>query len=127
MTRLKSQMTGQAPANFGILFSTAAALTSPVQGMLDRPFYGDVPALTERTGTWFGRALDMLLLWHERVRQRRQLAELNEIHAARHRHQPRGRHGRSPEALLARLSRRQAEESPDEQPPRARVPPGALA
>ena len=79
MTRLKSQMTGHAPANFGTLLPTAAALPSPVQGMLDRRFYGDVPALTERAGTWFGRALDVLLLWHERARQRRQLAELDDF------------------------------------------------
>jgi uncharacterized protein YjiS (DUF1127 family) len=75
MTRLKSQTTGQAPASFGALFSTAAALTSPVQ--LDRPFYGDVPALAVRGGTRFGHALDTLLLWHERAQQRRHLAQLD--------------------------------------------------
>ena len=54
MTRLKSRARSDAQAGFGTLFSTVAALTSPVQGMLDRPFYGDVPQLAVRPGVGSG-------------------------------------------------------------------------
>jgi uncharacterized protein YjiS (DUF1127 family) len=76
MTRLESRTGSDAQAGFGTLFSTAAALTSPVQGQLDRPFYGDVPPLALRGG--LRRALDLLLLWQDRIEQRHQLAQLSE-------------------------------------------------
>jgi uncharacterized protein YjiS (DUF1127 family) len=76
MTRLESSSRSDARAGFGTLFSTAAALTSPVQGQLDRPFYGDVPPLALRGG--MGRARDLLLLWQDRMRQRHQLAQLSD-------------------------------------------------
>ena len=52
--------------DFGTLFSTVAALTSPVQGMLSRPFYGGAPQPAVRPGgrRWIGRAVDAVLIWH---------------------------------------------------------------
>ena len=76
MTRLELRTGSEAPASFGTLFSTAAALTSPVQGMLGRPLYG-VPPLQRARARLAARSTP-LLLWHERARQRRQLLELDD-------------------------------------------------
>jgi uncharacterized protein YjiS (DUF1127 family) len=73
MTRLELSTRSAAQADFGPWFSTVAALTAPVQGMLGRPFYGDLPPLALRPR---GRALAVLLRWRERARQRRQLREM---------------------------------------------------
>jgi uncharacterized protein YjiS (DUF1127 family) len=75
MTRLESGLPGAGQVGLGPWFSTVAALTSPVQGMLGRPFYGDLPPLALRPR---GRALAVLLRWRERARQRRQLREMND-------------------------------------------------
>lgn len=75
MTRLALDVRNDGRAGFGPWFSTVAALTSPVQGMVDRPFYGDVPPLAVRPG---GRILAALLRWRERARQRRQLLEMSD-------------------------------------------------
>jgi uncharacterized protein YjiS (DUF1127 family) len=67
-------------SSFGTLFSTAAALTSPVQSMLSGPHYGGVPQLTvrpHRRGRIKG-AVDAVLTWHERARERCQLMELSD-------------------------------------------------
>jgi uncharacterized protein YjiS (DUF1127 family) len=61
MTRLESRMARQAPASFAT-------------SML----YGDVPPLAPRVASRLVRALDTVLLWHERARQRRQLLQLND-------------------------------------------------
>jgi uncharacterized protein YjiS (DUF1127 family) len=75
MTRLELCTRSAAQASFGPWFSTIAALTSPVQGMLDRPFYGDLPPLAARPGS---RALATLMQWRERARQRRALQEMSD-------------------------------------------------
>jgi uncharacterized protein YjiS (DUF1127 family) len=67
-------------SDFGTLFSTAAAFTSPVQTMLNGPHYGALPQLTVRPHgrRWVKRAVDAVLTWHERARERRQLMELSD-------------------------------------------------
>lgn len=68
-------------SDFGTLFSTAVALTSPVQAAVTtRRLYGDVPALTVRPGRgrWLRGAGAVLARWHERARQRRALAGLSD-------------------------------------------------
>jgi uncharacterized protein YjiS (DUF1127 family) len=75
MTRLELSVRSDARVGFGPWFSTVVALTSPVQGMLGRPSYGDVPPLALRPRS---RMLATLLRWHQRARQRRQLGELND-------------------------------------------------
>ena len=68
-------------ADFGTLFSTAAALTSPAhQAVTARRLYDDVPALTVRPGPKriVDRLVARLLAWHERARQRRALAGLDD-------------------------------------------------
>ena len=67
-------------SGFGTLFSTFAALTSPVQGTVSRPFYAGVPqlAVRPRARRWMRRAVDAVLIWHERARERRQLMELSD-------------------------------------------------
>ena len=62
-------------SGFGTLFSTAAALTAPVQDMPSRPFNGGVPVRPEGR-PWIKRAVDTVLTWHERARERRQLMQL---------------------------------------------------
>ena len=44
-----------------------------------RRLYGDVPPLAPYVASRFARALDTLLLWHERARQRRQLLQLDDV------------------------------------------------
>ena len=78
MTRLESRSGNPAQAGFGILFSTAAALASPVQALLGRPFDGDVPPLTPAGGSAPRRVFAAMRRWHERVRQRRQLLQLSD-------------------------------------------------
>ena len=67
-------------ASYGMLFSTLAALTSPAQAMLSRPFYGGVPQLTVRLHgrRRIKRAVDAVLTWDERARERRHLMELSD-------------------------------------------------
>ena len=67
-------------SDFGTLLSTAVALTSPVQAMLSRPFYGGVPQLTVRLHgrRRIKRAVDAVLTWDERARERRHLMELSD-------------------------------------------------
>ena len=67
-------------SGFSTLFSTVAGLTSPVQGMVNRPFYAGVPhlAVRPRGRRWIRRAVDVVLTWHERARERRQLMELSD-------------------------------------------------
>jgi uncharacterized protein YjiS (DUF1127 family) len=75
MTRLELSTRSAAQADFGPWFSTVAALTAPVQGMLGRPLYGDLPPRAARPGS---RALATLLQWRERARQRRALREMGD-------------------------------------------------
>jgi uncharacterized protein YjiS (DUF1127 family) len=75
MTRLEFGTRSAAQAGFGPWFTTIAALTSPVQGMLGRPLYGDLPPLAARSGS---RALATLMQWRERARQRRALREMSD-------------------------------------------------
>jgi uncharacterized protein YjiS (DUF1127 family) len=67
-------------SDFGTLFSTAVALTSPVQSVLSRPYYDSVPQLTvrHRGRRWIRRAVDAVLTWHERAHERRQLMQLSD-------------------------------------------------
>jgi uncharacterized protein YjiS (DUF1127 family) len=67
-------------SGFGTLFSTVAALTSPVQGMVNRPYYGGVPQLTVRPRgrRWIRHAVETVLTWHERARERHQLMQLSD-------------------------------------------------
>jgi uncharacterized protein YjiS (DUF1127 family) len=69
-----------AQSNFDGVLSTAAALTSAVQAMPSRPYYGVLPRPAEgRNGRrWLTRAREVVLTWHARGRQRRQLMELND-------------------------------------------------
>ena len=62
------------------MFSTVAALTSPVQGMVNRPVYGGVPqlAVRPRGRPWIRRAVDAVLTWHQRARERRELMQLSD-------------------------------------------------
>jgi uncharacterized protein YjiS (DUF1127 family) len=78
MTRLESRSGNPAQAGFGILFPTAAALPSPIQALLGRPFDGDVPQLTPAGGSAPRRVFAAMRRWHERVRQRRQLLQLSD-------------------------------------------------
>jgi uncharacterized protein YjiS (DUF1127 family) len=43
-----------------------------------RTLYGDVPSLAPDVASRLVRALDAVLLWHERTRQRRQLLQLDD-------------------------------------------------
>jgi uncharacterized protein YjiS (DUF1127 family) len=67
-------------SDFGTLFSTAVALTSPVQRMLSGPHYAGVPPLAVRPcgRRSIRRAVDVVLSWQERARERRQLMELSD-------------------------------------------------
>ena len=67
-------------SDFGTLFSTAVALTSPVQRMLSGPHYAGVPqlAVRPRGRRSIRRAVEAVLTWHERARERRQLMELGD-------------------------------------------------
>jgi uncharacterized protein YjiS (DUF1127 family) len=67
-------------SDFGTLFSTAVALTSPIQSVLSRPYYDGVPQLTVRRHgrRWIRRAVDAVLTWHERAQERRQLMQLSD-------------------------------------------------
>jgi uncharacterized protein YjiS (DUF1127 family) len=67
-------------SDLSILYSTATASTSPVQGVLSLPFYGSVPqlAVRPREQRWIRRAVDAVLTWQERARERRQLMQLND-------------------------------------------------
>jgi uncharacterized protein YjiS (DUF1127 family) len=78
MTWLEAGERSAARAGYGTLCSTTAALTSPVQGLLGRAFYGDVAPLGLRVGGGLGRVLDTLSLWQRRARQRRELAQLDD-------------------------------------------------
>src|SRR5688572_31120221 len=62
----------------GSLFPTAVALTSPVGGMLGRPYRA--PQSTVRPGArgWLVRAADALLEWQQRARERSQLMQLSD-------------------------------------------------
>ena len=67
--------------DFGTLFSTAAAFTSPVhQRVTARALYDHVPALRLRSGPrqLVRTIVDAALAWHERARQRRALTQLND-------------------------------------------------
>ena len=67
-------------SDFGTLFSTVVALTSPVQSVLSRPYYDGVPQLTVRLHgrRRIKRAVDAVLTWDERARERRHLMELSD-------------------------------------------------
>jgi len=67
-------------SDFGSLFSTAVALTSPVQSMLSRPYYDGVQQLTVRPDVQRSvrRAVDAVLTWQQRARERRQLMRLSD-------------------------------------------------
>ena len=64
------------------LLASAAALNAAVQAMPSRPFYGVVPQPAARPDgrRWLTRARvrDVVLSWHERGRQRRQLMGLSD-------------------------------------------------
>lgn len=67
--------------DFGTLFSTATAFASPLHETLTtRRLYDAVPALRLRAEPrrTLRRMLDVLLTWHERHRQRRDLAGLTD-------------------------------------------------
>jgi uncharacterized protein YjiS (DUF1127 family) len=68
-----------ANSSFGTML-TAVALTSPGRGALRRPSYDAGPEMVVRPRgwRWFARAVDALLTWHERVRQRRQLLRMDD-------------------------------------------------
>jgi uncharacterized protein YjiS (DUF1127 family) len=63
-------------SGFDTLFGALASLTLPVQGGLGRPLHGAVT----RPRQWpvIAQAVDVLLTWSERVRQRRQLMEFDD-------------------------------------------------
>ncbi len=65
---------------FGTLFSTIASLTSPVHVGLSRPLYESVPQLAIRAKgrRWLAGAVETLLTWSERVRERRQLMQFED-------------------------------------------------
>lgn len=69
-----------APSDLDRLLGTAAALSAAIQAMPSRPFYDLVPrAAARRDGRrWLTRASDVVLSWHERGRQRRQLITLSD-------------------------------------------------
>jgi uncharacterized protein YjiS (DUF1127 family) len=62
MTRLQLRTATQAPASIAT-----------------RALYGDLPPLAPYVAGRFARALDTVLLWHERARQRRQLLQLDDV------------------------------------------------
>jgi uncharacterized protein YjiS (DUF1127 family) len=67
-------------SDFGTLFSTVVALTSPAQNMLSRPYDAGVPQLTVRPRgrRWIRHAVETVLTWHERARERHQLMQLSD-------------------------------------------------
>lgn len=69
-----------AHSGFGTLFSTVASLTSPLQMGLRRPLYEAVPQLAVRPHgrRWLAGAVDRVLTWSERARQRRQLMQFDD-------------------------------------------------
>jgi uncharacterized protein YjiS (DUF1127 family) len=68
-----------ANSSFGTML-TAAALTSPGRGALRRSSYAAGPQMVVRPRGrgWVARAVDGLLTWHERARQRRQLLRMDD-------------------------------------------------
>lgn len=62
MTRLQLRTATQAPASIAT-----------------RTLDGDVPPLAPYVAGRLARALDTVLLWHERARQRRQLLQLDDV------------------------------------------------
>lgn len=62
MTRLQLRTATQAPASIAT-----------------RTLDGDVPPLAPYVAGRLARALDTVLLWHERARQRRQLLQLEDV------------------------------------------------
>jgi uncharacterized protein YjiS (DUF1127 family) len=69
-----------APTSFDRLPAIAAALTAAVQAMPSRSFVGLVPRPAEhRSGRrWLVGLCDLVLTWHERARQRRQLMAMDD-------------------------------------------------
>jgi uncharacterized protein YjiS (DUF1127 family) len=65
-----------ASSAFGSLFGAVASLTSPVEDGLSRPRYGTAARLQRRG--WLAQAVDGLLAWSERSRQRRQLMQFDD-------------------------------------------------
>jgi uncharacterized protein YjiS (DUF1127 family) len=67
--------------DFGTLFSTVGASASPTRERMSRSgLYDTAPGLGVRPG-WrdvIRAMLNQLLVWHERTRQRRSLAELDD-------------------------------------------------
>jgi uncharacterized protein YjiS (DUF1127 family) len=74
MFRLQFRHPSSAQASIGSLSLTAAA----VQDGLDRTSLGPIPPRAGHAGHWLDEALDTLLLWHDRARQRHQLLELSD-------------------------------------------------
>jgi uncharacterized protein YjiS (DUF1127 family) len=68
-----------ANSGFGALLSVAA-LSGHVQGAVRRPSRGAAPQMIvqPRGRRWLVRAVDGLLAWQERVRQRRQLMQMDD-------------------------------------------------
>ena len=73
-------MTRTVSPGFGTLFSTIASLTSPLQKGSSRPLYETVPQLVIRPKgrRWLTGAIDTLLAWSERARERRQLMQFDD-------------------------------------------------
>ncbi len=65
-----------AASGFGTLLSTIASSTSPAHGERSRPFDGAVARPQPRR--WVAHALDGLLTWSERARQRRRLMQFDD-------------------------------------------------
>jgi uncharacterized protein YjiS (DUF1127 family) len=74
MFRLQFRHPSAAQASFGSLSSNAAS----VQDRLGRTSLGPIPPRAGQAGRWLNDALDTMLLWHDRARQRHQLLELSD-------------------------------------------------
>ena len=65
-----------APSGFGTLFGAVVSLTSPVHEGLSRPVAEAVARARPRR--WLVQAVDLLLTWSERVRERRELMQFDD-------------------------------------------------